>query len=403
MGKYRIVGLLGCGGMGCAYTAVDSGNREVVVKVPNFSSPISPGILIDKLKVERDLLKRIWQSGGHENIVRYIDDGEERGVPILVVEKIDGVTLKKAAESRGGFDAPTALGIMTRLAYALKFLHQLGIVHRDFCPDNIMLRRDGMPIVIDFGTAKMGFTQRASQISGKPCIAPELGKGIALEASDIWGWGSTLMMIMRSRVANLGDAYDTFMKYYISTSNRLVDEPCKLVDCSGASVDLNRILRKSIDPDYSRRYRNVDELLADLQAPVAAPPQPTYHRYVLYVDGRSVMLDPSRTYTLGSASKPSADILVADPNGYISARHARLRFDHSRNVWIVEDLCSTNGTKVVRRSGGEVIVYHGHRGSGGARAAPCGSTEVYPGDVIVLAFSLMDPSVHYREIQLGVV
>ena len=261
LGRYVIKRKLGEGGMSVAYLA-DDGGRDVVVKLPNTSGYNPIDYCIDKLRVEGEILERIWrQYGGHPNVVRFIDRGDEGMYPVVVEEYVPGQTLAKYAASKGGLDPHEAFEIGKKLADVLRFLHSHGIIHRDFAADNVMLRGDD-PVLIGFATAKEGFAQMMPGTRiGRPCVSPpeQVIKGYAYFSSDVYMWASMLMGAMKPRRGVFVDAIQNFCRY-INTQLALIDEPCNLVECGRYASLFNKVFKAALNVDPTKRIKDGTEL-----------------------------------------------------------------------------------------------------------------------------------------------
>ena len=386
LGRYRIKRKLGEGGMSVAYLA-DASGRDVVVKLPNVGGSNPINVCIDKLKVEGEILERIWrQYGGHSNIVKFVDRGDEGQYPVLVEEYVPGQTLAEYAAGKGGLDPGEAFEIGKKLADVLRFLHSHGIIHRDFAADNVIMRGTD-PVLIDFGTAKEGYAQmKPGTRIGKPCVSPpeQAVKGFAYFSSDVYMWASMLMGTMRQRRRRFIDAVQNFCTH-INPQGALIDDPCNLVECGGYATLFSKVFKAALEVDPTKRIKDGSELYNLLTGKLAPPPTGAY----LLVNGRRVPLDTSRAYILGTEGS-GADVEVPEPElrrsrrRYISRQHARIWYDRSRGRWLIQDLGSMNGTKIIR-GGQEVVVSFGCRDR--CPGQPSQPHELVSGDQIVLAFS----------------
>jgi len=386
LGRYRLRKKLGEGGMSVAYLA-DGGGHYVVVKLPNVGGPNPIDICIDKLRVEGEVLERIWrQYGGHPNIVRFVDRGDEGQYPVVVEEYVQGQTLAEYAAGKGGLDPDEAFEIGRKLADVLRFLHSHGIIHRDFAADNVIVRGTD-PVLIDFGTAKEGYAQlKPGTRVGKRCVSPpeQAIKGYAYFSSDVYMWASMLMGAMKPRRGVFRDAIHNFCRY-IKPQHELIDEPCNLVECGGYVALFNKVFKAALEVDPTKRIKDGTELYNLLTGKHAPTPTGAY----LLINGKRVQLNTGKAYILGTEGS-GADIEVPDPElrrsgrRYISRRHARIWYDKSRGSWLIQDLGSVNGTKIIR-GGQEILVSFGCRDQ--CPGQPSQPYELMPGDQIVLAFS----------------
>jgi len=385
LGRYVINRKLGEGGMSVAYLA-DGGGRDVVVKLPNVSGKTPPAYCIDKLRVEGEILERIWrQYGGHPNIVKFIDQGDEWMYTVVVEEYVPGQTLAEYAASKGGLDPHEAFEIGKKLADVLRFLHNHGIIHRDFAADNVMIRGTD-PVLIDFGTAKEGYAQmNPGTVIEKGCASPpEQSIGYAYFSSDVYMWASMLMGAMKSRRGVFVNAILNFCRY-INPQRVLIDEPCNLVECGSYASLFNKVFKAALDVNPTKRIKDGTELYNLLTGKHAPTPTGAY----LLINGKRVRLNTGKAYILGTEGS-GADIEVPDPElrrsgrRYISRRHARIWYDKSRGSWLIQDLGSVNGAKIIR-GGQEILVSFGCRDQ--CPGQPSQPYELMPGDQIVLAFS----------------
>ncbi|RSN73475.1 FHA domain-containing serine/threonine-protein kinase [Candidatus Methanodesulfokora washburnensis] len=381
LGKYRLTKFIHMGGMGVVFKAMEITSGSIVVAKfarLNGHPDIRPLLNKNKLETEAAILEDIWKKyGGHPYIVKFIERGLEGDHPVLIIEFIDGESLINFARKQGGLDADLAFDIGFKLAEVLDFLHSKNILHRDFGPDNIMIRRrNNDPVLIDFGTSKYGYIQSHTIISGKDIHPPELKmKGEARPSTDVYMWAATVMKIMKPYA-------DDFSKYLESSTFKLIYPPCRLVDCRTLTrIDRRKfddILIKCLDPDHSKRITSGHELLSMLKG-ISIPP--VVHNYII-VNGRRIDLDPNKKYVIGREGS-GANIEVVDPQKHISRKHAELWFDRRRGKWIVSDRHSTNGTLVIK-SDGPHLVCSGNRGK--PVSPPVYPVELDPGDKIVLAF-----------------
>lgn len=173
-GKYSIVGMLGSGGMGTTFQGVRlTDNVPVAIKIPH-----------DHLLAEGDALQRFLREARlgaqlhHPRIVSIFDTGEHHGKPYIVMELLQGETLKACLRRQGALPLGMALKIATEVAEAIDYAHSKGVVHRDLKPENIMLLTDGNLKVLDFGLARIaqepGLTQTSVFLGTPIYAAPEL-------------------------------------------------------------------------------------------------------------------------------------------------------------------------------------------------------------------------------------
>ena len=189
--RYEIKERIGSGGMADVYRAVDTRlNRLIAVKVlkSEFSNDKS---FISRFKNEAKSAAGL----SHPNIVSVYDVGDDKGFHYIVMELVEGITLKKFIEKKGRLEVREAVGISIQIAQGMEAAHEHGIIHRDIKPQNIMISRDGKVKVADFGIAKVvssdTYTQNA--VGSVHYLSPEQARGGYYdERSDIYSLGVTL-------------------------------------------------------------------------------------------------------------------------------------------------------------------------------------------------------------------
>ncbi len=206
-GRYRILGLLGEGGMGAVWRAhCLSLDVDVAIKVLHHDHP-------DVNAAARQLREaRATASLGHPAIVRTLDFGEtEEGEPFLVMDLLDGSSLATWLEQRGRMPAAQAVRVLLPIADALSAAHDQGIVHRDIKPDNIILVADGpgtyRPTIFDFGIAKVAplgsahvLTEAGAILGSLQYMSPEQADGkVVGEQTDVWGLCVVLYELIAGR------------------------------------------------------------------------------------------------------------------------------------------------------------------------------------------------------------
>ncbi|MFD0372431.1 serine/threonine-protein kinase [Streptomyces sp. NPDC127114] len=201
-GRYRVTATIGRGGMGVVARAVDQLlNREVAVKVLRAYTDASPAELADlrvRMQREAQAAARIRHSG----VVTVHDVVEEQGLPVIVMELVDGPSLDDLLTERGPMDPREAAAIGAKLMDALDAAHRAGVLHRDVKPGNVLLESSGRVVLTDFGIASMDtsgeealakLTQSGQIVGSLDYLPPERAQGqVPGAASDIWALGMTL-------------------------------------------------------------------------------------------------------------------------------------------------------------------------------------------------------------------
>ncbi|MFD3436863.1 serine/threonine-protein kinase [Streptomyces sp. NPDC058685] len=201
-GRYRVTSIIGRGGMGVVARAVDELlNREVAVKVLRAFTDTSAAELADvrtRMQREAQAAARIRHSG----VVTVHDVTEEQGLPVIVMELVDGPSLDDVLTERGTLEPHEAAAIGAKLMDALDAAHRVGVLHRDVKPGNVLIERGGRVVLTDFGIASMEASDddamakltRSGQLVGSlDYLPPERAQGREPgPASDIWSLGMTL-------------------------------------------------------------------------------------------------------------------------------------------------------------------------------------------------------------------
>jgi len=198
-GQFEILGRLGVGGQGTAYAArrLDD-NHAVVLK--EFILPVYVDVnvrrqSIEKMQNEAEILSRL----NHDRIVKLIDFFIEDHRGYLVLERIDGVSLRQKVSKEGKLSQNEVLSLSIQMCEILEYLHGLEppVVHRDFTPDNLILSRDGTLKLVDFNVAQQQESTATGTVVGKHCfIAPEQFRGKPTSQSDIYSMGATLFYLL---------------------------------------------------------------------------------------------------------------------------------------------------------------------------------------------------------------
>lgn len=260
-GRYRVVRKLGGGGMADVYLCQDlTLGRQVAVKV------LLQRYLDDATFVERFRREAKAAAGlNQQNIVSIHDWGEVDGTYYIVMEYVEGETLKDLVRRRGRLSGNEAVGLGLQLLTAVEFAHRAGIVHRDIKPQNVMLGRDGTVKVMDFGIARAGdsgMTEAGSILGTAQYLAPEQAKGLRVdERSDLYSVGIVLYEILTGAVPFKGDSAVTVALKHV---NEVAAEPAELVP--GMPYALNQIVLKAMAKDPADRYQSAAEFARDLRA-----------------------------------------------------------------------------------------------------------------------------------------
>ena len=260
-GRYRVVRKLGGGGMADVYLCEDlTLGRHVAVKV------LLQRYLNDPAFVERFRREAKAAAGlNQQNLVSIYDWGEVDGAYYIVMEYVEGETLKDLIRRRGRLSGNESVAVAMQLLAAVEFAHRSGIVHRDIKPQNVMLDRGGTVKVMDFGIARAGdsgMTEAGSILGTAQYLAPEQAKGQPVdERSDLYSVGVVLYEMLTGTVPFKGDSAVTVALKHVSEVPR---EPAELVP--GMPYALNQIVLKAMAKDPIDRYQSAAEFARDLRA-----------------------------------------------------------------------------------------------------------------------------------------
>lgn len=268
IGKYEIVGVLGQGGMGVVYRGRDSRiGRDVAIKT-----------LTEGFSGESEMLKRFYQEAGHTgnlrhpNIVTVYDFGDEAGLPYIVMEFLDGEPLDKLIQDRNSdrdsLHLRAKLDIMAQVCSALAYAHRQGMIHRDVKPANVIVQRDGLVKLLDFGIARAGqqpvdkSMTRTGTLVGTPAyIAPERLRGEMFDGrSDVFSAGVVLYQVLTG-VLPFDAEYPAILHQILN------DEPPPLSRyLTSYPPQLDYLIARALAKDPMDRYPLADEMAADLNA-----------------------------------------------------------------------------------------------------------------------------------------
>ncbi len=258
--RYEILELIGSGGMANVYKArCHRLNRLVAIK-----------ILKSDLAENADFRRRFHDESqavaqlSHANIVSVYDVSTNSDTEYIVMELIDGITLKQYMERRGRMDWRESLHFITQIMRGLSHAHSRGIIHRDIKPQNIMVLRDGSVKVADFGIACLanaGQTLTQEALGSVHYISPEQARGDRIDArSDIYSAGVVLYEMLTGRLPFEGDSAVSVAIQHLSS----VPLAPRDIDPS-IPEPLELICMKAMNSDPNKRYPTVDAMLADLE------------------------------------------------------------------------------------------------------------------------------------------
>lgn len=263
--RYEILEQIGTGGMSDVYRAkCHKLNRFVAIKVlkKEYSEDKT---FVSKFRAEAQAAAGLT----HPNIVNVYDVGDENGIYYIVMELVEGITLKKYIEKKGKIPYKEAVSIAIQVAKGMQAAHSHHIVHRDIKPQNIIISRDGKVKVTDFGIAKAASssTITSSTMGSVHYISPEQARGgYSDERSDIYSFGITLFEMLTGTVPFDGDSTVSVAVQHIQEE---IPKPSTVAD--GIPVSIDMIVLKCTQKKTERRYQDAAELIADLKKSLVAP------------------------------------------------------------------------------------------------------------------------------------
>ena len=289
--RYEILEKIGTGGMAEVFKGKDHKlNRYVAVKVMKEEFRDNDGF-VKKFKEEAQAAAGL----AHPNIVNVYDVGDENGVYYIVMELVEGITLKNYIERKGRLSIKEATSIAIQVSAGLEVAHNNHIVHRDIKPQNIIISREGKVKVTDFGIAKATTSQTttSSAMGSVHYASPEQARGGYVDhRSDIYSLGIVMYEMVTGRVPFDGETAVTVAVKHLQEQMVPPSEYCPEIPYS-----LEQIIKKCTEKSPDRRYQDIGDLMADLKQSLTDPEGDFVQMVNLDEQARTVVM------TKGTASK----------------------------------------------------------------------------------------------------
>ena len=260
LGKYEIISEIGRGAMGAVYKARD----------PLIGRLVALKTITSGVSAQASSLERFYQearSAGalqHPNIVTIYELGHENNTPFIAMEYIEGGSLDQLIEQQQALPLSVKLGYIMRVCDALSYAHSHNVIHRDVKPANIMVAKEGVVKVVDFGIARltdMSLTQPNMMIGSRAYMSPQLYKGERADArADIWAVGVTLYELIAYRRPFGGDSEAELMFHILSDAAPALQSVAP--DCPD---ELASIIGKMLEKKPQDRYQSMEDVLRELE------------------------------------------------------------------------------------------------------------------------------------------
>jgi len=266
IGKYKILGIIGKGGMGIVYKALDPDiEREVAIKTIRFDT-LTEGI--EKEEMLTRVIREAKAAGrlNHRNIITVYDVIRDEDLTYIVMQYVDGQSLQALIDSGKVFSPQEIIDLFRPISESLDYAHQNGIVHRDIKPGNILIDKNGHPFLADFGVARIEtstLTQAGTTVGTLSYMSPEQVKGEMVDGrSDIFALGVILYELLSGKKPFAGDNISTIVY-------KIVHEPPRRLREFKQDVPLGyeAVIQKALAKNREDRYQNCRELSAALENP----------------------------------------------------------------------------------------------------------------------------------------
>lgn len=295
--RYEVVEKVGTGGMADVYRAMDHRlNRYVAVKIlkNEYSEDTK---FVTKFRQEAQAVACL----SHPNVVAVYDVGEEQGMHFIVMEFVEGITLKSYIEKKGKLSVREAVGIGIQIASGLEAAHNSHIIHRDIKPQNILISRDGTAKVTDFGIAKAASsnTITASAMGSVHYISPEQARGgFSDEKSDVYSLGVTMYEMLSGTLPFTGESA-------VAVALAHIQEEAVPLTAMDATIPkgISDIVAKCMQKKADFRYPTSADLIADLKMFLQDPEGEYGVVKPLYENTDTIFIKPTDVSRIKAASQ----------------------------------------------------------------------------------------------------
>ncbi len=335
--RYEIISRIGSGGMSDVYKARDRKlNRLVAIKVlkEEFGHDMD---FVSKFKLEAQSAAGLT----HPNVVNVYDVVDEGQLHYIVMELVEGITLKDFIASKGKLGFKETLGIAIQVAQGIGAAHEQHIVHRDIKPQNIIISSDGTAKVADFGIARVesSDTVNAGAIGSVHYISPEQARGeLSDERSDIYSLGITIFEMITGTLPFEGDTSVSIALAHIGHDMPLAS------DLNPESTpELDNIILKCCQKKPERRYQKISEVLSDLRKALTIHSEPVQIEADADSDGHTRVLTPQEVGEINARAKVSS--------GKKQNPEKSVKKKSSKNIYDYEDEKDSNFDKVLTIGG----------------------------------------------------
>lgn len=295
--RYEILDKVGVGGMAEVFKGKDHKlNRFVAVKVLKEEYRENDAF-VKKFKEEAQAAAGL----AHPNIVNVYDVGDENGIYYIVMELVEGITLKNYIERKGHLTIKEATSIAIQVSAGLEVAHNNQIVHRDIKPQNIIISREGKVKVTDFGIAKATTSQTTTSnaMGSVHYASPEQARGGYVDhRSDIYSLGVVLYEMVTGRVPFDGE---TAVAVAVKHLQEKMVAPSRY--CEELPYSLEQIIEKCMEKSPDRRYQEIGDLLADLKQSLLDPEGDFVQKVNLDEQAKTVIMTKGTTSKVKAARK----------------------------------------------------------------------------------------------------